>query len=323
MPTSKLRLPAARDGAPGWGTVPLNQALSQLLDLQSQLLNQREGGGLHHLPLEPPAEGLLPAGLTPAQLLALPLSLPLPPESQTQLLLHRLQLHSRVRVRPPPDPRAQLPAELRQPPRLLAQHLPQPAPRDLDRDLTPLQLTDEGVSLSQDAALSPCALLMLPLHVPPGVTHLLQLQSFPPQQQLQALTHTEASMSDWLQRERKKKKSHAALPSRSLSFSLSISRSRRVSSSFSSTLRNFSSTARWGLRPLQVGLQPLQGSAQVVLRPHRLPLHPLIRLQLQLGLEERRLQSQNLTLTPDTVCTQRLEENTQRGGRERRTQTEG
>lgn len=72
-------------------------------------------------------------------------------------------------------------------------------------------------------------------------------------------------------------------------------------------------------RPLQVRLQPLQGSAQVLLRPGRLLLGPLIGLQLQLSLEERRLQSQNLTLTSDTLSTGRL----QRGENERRTNTEG
>lgn len=72
-------------------------------------------------------------------------------------------------------------------------------------------------------------------------------------------------------------------------------------------------------RPLQVCLQPLQGSAQVLLRPRRLPLGPLIGLQLQLSLEERRLQSQNLTLTSDTLSTGRL----QRGENKRRTNTGG
>lgn len=60
-------------------------------------------------------------------------------------------------------------------------------------------------------------------------------------------------------------------------------------------------------RPLQVCLQPLQGSAQVLLRPARLPLRPLTGLQLQLSLEERRLQSQDLALTPNTVCTRHLQ----------------
>lgn len=53
-----------------------------------------------------------------------------------------------------------------------------------------LQLADDGVSLSQDAAQSLFALQLLPLDVPPGVAHLLQLQSLTTHQHPQALTHT-------------------------------------------------------------------------------------------------------------------------------------
>lgn len=53
-----------------------------------------------------------------------------------------------------------------------------------------LQLADDGVSLSEDAAVSVSAVLLQPLDVPPGVTHLLQLQRLPAQQHLQALKHT-------------------------------------------------------------------------------------------------------------------------------------
>lgn len=54
-------------------------------------------------------------------------------------------------------------------------------------------------------------------------------------------------------------------------------------------------------RPLQVALQPLQGSAQVLPSPGRLTLRSLTGLQLQLGLEEGRLQGQDLALTLDAL----------------------
>lgn len=54
-----------------------------------------------------------------------------------------------------------------------------------------LQLVDDGISLSQDAALPLLTLLLLPLDVPPGITHLLQLQSLTPQQYFQALIQTQ------------------------------------------------------------------------------------------------------------------------------------
>lgn len=70
-------------------------------------------------------EGVHPAGLTPAQLLALLL----PPQSQTQLLLQGLELQSGVGPRP--DGRAQLSAELLESRRLLGHHLTEPARRVL------------------------------------------------------------------------------------------------------------------------------------------------------------------------------------------------
>ncbi|TNN74748.1 hypothetical protein EYF80_015066 [Liparis tanakae] len=60
-------------------------------------------------------------------------------------------------------------------------------------------------------------------------------------------------------------------------------------------------------RPLQVLLQPLQGPAQVLLGPARLPLRPLTVLQLQLSLEESRLQSQDLAVTAEAVRARHLE----------------
>lgn len=54
-----------------------------------------------------------------------------------------------------------------------------------------LQLADDGVSLTQDASLRVLAVLLLELNVPPGVTQLLQLQRFPPQQHVQTLTQTQ------------------------------------------------------------------------------------------------------------------------------------
>lgn len=50
-------------------------------------------------------------------------------------------------------------------------------------------------------------------------------------------------------------------------------------------------------RPLQVLLQPLQGPVQVLLPSGRLPFGPLAGLQLQLSLEERGLEGQDVGLT--------------------------
>lgn len=59
-----------------------------------------------------------------------------------------------------------------------------------------LQLADDGVPLSQDAALPLVAVLLLPLDVPPAVTHLLQLQSFTPHQHLQALVRRHTTSNE-------------------------------------------------------------------------------------------------------------------------------
>lgn len=54
--------------------------------------------------------------------------------------------------------------------------------------------------------------------------------------------------------------------------------------------------------PLQVVLQPLQRSAKVLVCARRLPLRSLARLQLQLSLEEGRLQGQDLAVATDALC---------------------
>ncbi|TNN74747.1 hypothetical protein EYF80_015065 [Liparis tanakae] len=122
MPTSSLGLPAAGPlSASGQGTVPLDQALPQLLDLAGQPLYQREAGGLGHLPLEVLQNAHRHTTSRDR-------------DSQTQLLLHRLELHSRVRsgVGPRSDTRAQLSAELLDPVRLLGHHLTESAGRVLE-----------------------------------------------------------------------------------------------------------------------------------------------------------------------------------------------
>lgn len=63
--------------------------------------------------------------------------------------------------------------------------------------------------------------------------------------------------------------------------------------------------------PLQVVLQPLHRSAQVLVCARCLPLRPLARLQLQLSLEEGRLEGQDLAVATDALCAGRLQpENT-------------
>lgn len=76
-------------------------------------------------------------------------------------------------------------------------------------------------------------------------------------------------------------------------------------------------------RPLQLFLLSLQGPVQVLLSPDCLTLGSLSSLQLQLSLEQRGLQSQDLTLTSNSLCTRRLqvkpvreERKTQRAGEE-------
>lgn len=59
--------------------------------------------------------------------------------------------------------------------------------------------------------------------------------------------------------------------------------------------------------PLQVVLQPLHRSAQVLMCARCLPLRPLPRLQLQLSLEEGRLQGQDLAVATDALCAGRLQ----------------
>lgn len=59
-------------------------------------------------------------------------------------------------------------------------------------------------------------------------------------------------------------------------------------------------------RPLQVSLQPLQGPVLVLLSAVRPALSALGRLQLQLSLEQRRLQGQNLALTRSRLGTGQL-----------------
>lgn len=60
-------------------------------------------------------------------------------------------------------------------------------------------------------------------------------------------------------------------------------------------------------RPLQVILQPLQRPPQVAVGALHLPLRPLPRLELQLRLEERCLQGQQVTVAPRKCSAAHLE----------------
>lgn len=61
----------------------------------------------------------------------------------------------------------------------------------------PLHLADDGISLSEDAAVSLFPLLLLLLDVPTGITNLLELQRLPSHQHLQALdTHKHTHKGD-------------------------------------------------------------------------------------------------------------------------------